>query len=42
MGIKKYNNYLKEDKYDDDDFFDEYGSQDDAQGDDDMEHLFIC
>jgi len=45
MGLKKYNNYLKEDKYDDDDFFGEYGSQnddegqDDAQGDDDMEHL---
>lgn len=45
MKLKKYNNYLNEDKYDDDDnFFGEYGSQDDyegqdAQGDDDMEHL---
>lgn len=46
MGLKKYNNYLNEDKYDDDDnFFGEYGSQDDyegqddAQGEDDMEHL---
>jgi hypothetical protein len=45
MKLKKYNNYLNEDKNDDDDFFGEYGSQDDyegqddAQGDDDMEHL---
>jgi hypothetical protein len=44
MKLKKYNNYLNEDKYDDDDdFFGEYGSQDetqdDAQGEDDMEHL---
>lgn len=45
MKLKKYNNYLNEDKYDDDEFFGEYGSQDDyegqddAQGDDDMEHL---
>lgn len=46
MKLKKYNNYLNEDKYDDEDnFFGEYGSQDDnegqedAQGDDDMEHL---
>ena len=44
MKLKKYNNYLKEDKYEDE-YFDEYGSQDDnegqedAQGDDDMEHL---
>jgi len=44
MKLKKYNNYLNEDKYDDN-FFGEYGSQDDyegqddAQGDDDMEHL---
>jgi len=42
--IKRYNNYIKEDKYEDE-FFDDYGSQDeyegqdDAQGDDDMEHL---
>lgn len=43
MKLKKYNNYLNEDKYDDEDFFDEYGSQDegqdDAQSEDDMEHL---
>jgi len=45
MKLKKYNNYLNEDKNDDDDFFGEYGSQDDyegqddAQSDDDMEHL---
>ncbi len=44
MKLKKYNNYLNEDKYDDDDdFFGEYGSQDetqdDAQDEDDMEHL---
>lgn len=46
MKLKKYNNYLNEDKYDDDDnFFGDYGSQDDyegqddTQGDDDMEHL---
>ena len=45
MKLKKYNNYLNEDKYDDDDdFFGEYGSQDDYDGqdeaqDDDMEHL---
>lgn len=44
MKLKKYNNYLKEDKYEDE-YFDEYGSQDDyegqedAQSDDDMEHL---
>jgi hypothetical protein len=44
MKLKKYNNYLNEDKYDGN-FFGEYGSQDDyegqddAQGDDDMEHL---
>jgi hypothetical protein len=44
MKLKKYNNYLNEDKYEDE-YFDEYGSQDDyegqedAQGDDDMEHL---
>ena len=45
MKLKKYNNYLNEDKYDDDDeFFGEYGSQDDYEGQDDaqgddMEHL---
>jgi hypothetical protein len=44
MKLKKYNNYLNEDKYEDE-YFDEYGTQDDyegqedAQGDDDMEHL---
>ena len=44
MKLKKYNDYLNEDKYEDE-YFDEYGSQDDyegkddAQGDDDMEHL---
>jgi len=44
MKLKKYNNYLNEDKSEDE-YFDEYGSQDDyegqddAQGDDDMEHL---
>ena len=44
--IKRYNNYIKEDKYEDE-FFDDYGSQDeyegqdDAQGDDDMEHLLF-
>jgi len=44
MKLKKYNNYLNEDKYDDDEFFGEYGSQDDYEGQDDaqgddMEHL---
>jgi len=44
MKLKKYNNYLNEDKNDDDDFFGEYGSQDDYEGQDDaqgddMEHL---
>jgi len=44
MKLKKYNNYLNEDKSEDE-YFDEYGSQDDyegqddAQSDDDMEHL---
>ena len=44
MKLKKYNNYLNEDKSEDE-YFDEYGSQDDyegqddAQDDDDMEHL---
>ena len=44
MKLKKYNNYLNEDKSEDE-YFDEYGSQDDyegqddVQGDDDMEHL---
>ena len=46
MKLKKYNNYLNEDKYEDeDDFFDYYGSDDDYEGqneedvDVDMEHL---
>ena len=36
MKLKKYNNYLNEDKYDGN-FFGEYGSQDDYEGQDDAQ-----